>query len=99
MRYTRKTGAFYNYELVGDDFFLNIAHLDCKQKLENINNKTGFKGLIPTPSYRYDGSQSNSPFLLKVVRLNYVACVFLVSPFIVSQRWSKQVCCQEIKSF
>ncbi|XP_037038002.1 maternal effect protein oskar-like [Bradysia coprophila] len=41
---TRKAASFYNYELVGDDFFLNIANLDCNQRLEHATNQTGFKG-------------------------------------------------------
>lgn len=89
---TRKAAAFYNYELVGDDFFLNIAHLDCKQKLEHINNKTGFKGIDRLRSVVIThNSHPLLPFILKDVRLNFVACVLLVCPFRVSQIWSKQM--------
>lgn len=41
-----KSALFYNYELIGDDFFLNVAHLDCKHKIEHIETIGGYKGSI-----------------------------------------------------
>lgn len=43
---SRNAAFFYDYELVGDDFFLNIAHLDCKQKLDYITSARGYRGIL-----------------------------------------------------
>lgn len=40
----RKRTLFYNHELIGDDFFLNIAHLDFRNNIEYIQTGSGYKG-------------------------------------------------------
>lgn len=49
MKYARKASSFYNYDLVGDDFFLNVANIDCRHKLEFVYPAENSKGTATEP--------------------------------------------------
>lgn len=77
MKRDHKSAFFNDYELVGDDFFLTIAQLDCHNKLEYLPSKAGYKGMHMHVPERYRHGIKILRF--QVVQLENVASVFLVS--------------------